>query len=502
MSEMDADVIVVGAGPSGLTTAAELALQGARVLVFERRTTPVQSRAGTVLPRVLELLDYRGHADRFIARAAAIRKNPFLLFHIWAGMQPVHWRLLRTEFPYRLILPQSVTEEVLDEIVAEAAVPVHRGHTVVGLSQDSDRASAVTEDENGTRRTWTAGYIVGADGGRSAVRTLAGIPFEGHDGTFTGIIVDLPLDMKWPAGRGMADNEHGWGASFPFGADGATTRFNLVHAERRHADKSEPVTVEEVRSCIRDIFGLELEFDHLLWASRFTDAMRVAGSLRSGRVFLVGESARIHYPASGVGMNFCIQDAFDLGWKLGRVATGASPASILDTYEADRRPVIDGLLESVQAQCSIQFDFTPEGIAFRRMFARDILPQESANREIGLQLNGLSAAYPTARSGADVAGRPIPPLTIRTAEGQHTSAELLREGRLLTLDLVGDGAFADLEAPGVTVISGVIPNPPEHWGTITAAIVRPDGFVHWATSERPADLTTVRDALADWVTIP
>lgn len=502
MSEMDADVIVIGAGPSGLTTAAELAMQGARVIVLERRTAPVQSRAGTVLPRVLELLDYRGHADRFIGRAAAIRKNPFLLFHIWAGMQPVHWRLLDTEFPYRLILPQSVTEEVLGEIVSEASVPVLRGQTVVALSQDADSASVTAEDEDGARRTWKARYVVGADGGRSAVRTLAGIPFEGHDGTFTGIIVDLPLDMKWPAGRGMADNEHGWGASFPFGADGTTTRFNLVHAERRYADKAEPVTVDEVRSCIRDIFGLDLEFDRLLWASRFTDSMRVAGTLHADRVFLVGESARIHYPASGVGMNFCIQDAFDLGWKLGRVVSGASPASILDTYEADRRPVIDGLLESVKAQCAIQFDFTAEGIAFRRMFARDILPLESANREIGLQLNGLSTAYTTARAGAEGAGRPIPPLSLRTTEGQFSSAQLLREGELLLLDLTGDGKFEGLQSPGLKIVSGVLPNPPEQWRTLTAALVRPDGFVHWTTTERNLDDATVREVLSDWIELP
>lgn len=110
-------------------------------------------------------------------------------------------------------------------------------------------------------------------------------------------------------------------------------------------------------------------------------------------MFLVGESARIHYPASGVGMNFCIQDAFNLGWKLAAVINEHAGPALLTTYEAERRPVAEALLRSVAAQCSVQFDFTPEGVAFKRMFERDLLPIPEVNRRIGLELNGLS--FPT-----------------------------------------------------------------------------------------------------------
>lgn len=498
---MDADVIVVGAGPSGLTTAAELLAQGAQVIVLERRTGPVQSRAGTILPRVLELLDSRGHADLFIERARRIRKNPFLLFHIWGGMQQIDWRRTGAAFPYRLILPQHVTEDVLRGIAVGSGVDVREGRTVVGLEQDANGVRVEAELEEGGVEVVRAKYVVGADGGRSPVRKLAGIPFEGHDGTFTGIIVDIPVNMNWALGRAMTDNEHGWGASFPFGEDGSSTRFNFVHAERRHADKSEPVTVEEVKRCLKEIFGLEPEFDHLLWASRFTDAMRLVPRMRDGRVFLVGESVRIHYPASGVGMNFCIQDAFDLGWKLGRVVTGISPQSVLDTYEADRRPVVEGLLESVRAQCAIQFDFTEEGIALRRMFTRDFLALPDLNRALGLQLNGLTHPYPTAASDHPVAGRPVPEMRLHTLAGERRLAELLRAGELLLLDFSGDNRFEGVSAPQLATHSGVVPQPAEGWSGVTAAIIRPDGYVHWVTTDAEPDIEEVRARLADWVVL-
>lgn len=496
---MNTDVIVVGGGPSGLVTAAELALQGADVIVLERRTGPVQSRAGTVLPRVLDLFDSRGYAERFFARASEIRSNPFLLFHIWAGMQPIHWRNIDTGHPYRLILPQHITEELLNEIAVAAGVTILQGHTVTGLEQHAEGVRVVAELADGGRAEFAGKYVVGADGGRSAVRTLSGIDFPGHDGTFTGIIVDLPVNMNWPAGRAMADNEFGWGASFPFGEDGQSTRFNFVHAERRHADKSEPVTVEEVRRCLREIWGLEPEFDHLIWASRFTDAMRVADRLRQERVLLVGESARIHYPASGVGMNFCIQDAYNLGWKLGRVVTGRSPEAVLDSYEAERRPVIDALLESVRAQCAVQFDFSPEGISFRRMFNRDLMPLPDINREIGLQLNGLSDPYPTAASRHPAAGRPMPPALLQTIGAQRRVAELLRSGDFVLLDLTGGDAFDAVQAEGVVVVSGVLPEEPASLAGATAVLLRPDGYVQWVCTDPVPSADEARAELAKWV---
>ncbi|MET4781547.1 FAD-dependent oxidoreductase [Glaciihabitans sp. UYNi722] len=495
----DAQVIVVGAGPAGLTLATELALAGCDVLVIERREEGVQSRAGTVLPRVLELLDYRGLAQKFIARARQIRDNPLIPFHIWAGLQPIHWSNLRSAFGYRLVLQQNVTEELLMERAQGLGARIIRGRTVVGLDQNASQVTVNAETPDGVRESYTADYVVGADGGRSAVRKLAEIPFPGHDGTFTGIIADVPVNMHWEHGRAMVDNEKGWAASFPFSDGGEITRFNFVHADRRFADKSEPVTAAEVRQCLKDIFQLDIEFDELVWASRFTDAMRLADSLRSGRVFLVGESARIHYPASGVGMNFCIQDAFNLGWKLALVVQGRASDRILDSYQSERMPVAVDLLESVRAQCAVQFDFSSEGIAFKRMFSREILPLPEVNRAIGLQLNGLTNPYPAASGNHPLLGRPVPEATLQTRDGLVRIAELLASGRFLLLDMTGDEAFSELASDAVVVTSGVVSGARAEFSGVRAILVRPDGYVHWVSTDASSSIAEAEGAILDWL---
>ncbi|WP_328611305.1 FAD-dependent monooxygenase [Amycolatopsis sp. NBC_00345] len=496
---MTENVIVVGAGPSGLIVASELALAGVSVTLVERRTDGVQSRAGTILPRVLELLDTRGLAQQFMDRARDIIPNPLFRTHMWAGMKPVHWRHLDSRFGYRLVLPQNITEDLLTKHALDTGVTIERGLTVDTVTQDDSGVEVGMVAADGRRGTRRCAYLVGCDGGRSAVREQLGIESTGHGPTFTGIVADVRLDNPWPGGRHITDNEHGWLASFPFGA--GVTRFNLVHAQRMHADVAEPVTVDEVRGCLSDILGTEVDFDELAWASRFTDTTRIASTFSRGRVFLVGESTRIHYPASGVGMNFCIQDAFNLGWKLAAVLNGHSHPEILATFDAERRPVAEGLLRSVAAQVAVQFAFSPEAMAFKRWFEATLMPMPEVNRRLAVELNGIAEPYPRAPDADPCVGFPAPDLEIHHADGVSTIGRLLRTGHFLLLDLTGNDRFHDLLPGGipVDVVSGVPIRPPDRIGDVTALLVRPDGYVAWSATGQD-DRDAARDALRHWLT--
>lgn len=479
---MEYDAIVAGGGPSGLVVAAELAAHGARTLVLERRTEGVQSRAGTILPRVLELLDARGIADRFIQKTREISPWPLRPSHIWAGFHPIHWEHLESRFGFTLGLPQNMTEGLLWQWAEECGVHFRRGVSVESFVQTPETVEVRTVDSEGRSAKVSARYLIGADGARSTVRKQAGIPFEGRAASFRGIVVDAELESPWPEGRINVDNEMGWARGYRFG-DGIT-RFNIVHRDRRHAPKDEPVTLPEVLQCLRDVHDTDYGIQNLRWASRFDDQMRSVPRLRDGRVFLVGESARVHYPASGVGMNFCLQDAFNLGWKLAHVVQGRGGEATLDSYEAERMPVMQGLLRSVQAQCALQFNFEPEGVALKRYLATEIVQLPDVQRRLVRELCGLAQPYPSAPGSHPLVGQRAPDLDLVTMDGHTTSiTALLHDRRFLLLNLEADrppGSALETGRLPITHVQARAGRAPESMLGVKRLLVRPDAYVAWA----------------------
>lgn len=499
--KLDADVIIVGAGPSGAMIASEIALTGVSVILLERRTGPVGSRAGTLLPRVLEIFDARGIAGRFIAKMSEISAYPFRPTHIYAGLKFIQWQNIGSRYGFTLGLPQNHTEELLLSWALENGVDYRDGHTFVGLEQHDESVEAQVARSSGDIITLRARYLVGADGGRSAVRDALGLGFDGHSGTFTGIVADTEITAPWPAGHFGADNTHGWLRGFGFGQ--GITRFNMVHRDSMKRAKDEPVSVEEVRRNLVEIAGDDFGVRSMAWSSRYDDTMRSVDQLRSGRVFLVGESARIHYPASGVGMNFCLQDAFNLGWKLAMVVRGQADESLLDSYQSERMPVIERLLDSVRAQCAIQFNFSDEGQVLKRTLENEHLPGPTLNRRLGLELNGIEKPYFIEEGQHPLAGRPVPDLDLVLADGTATRVgELLRGQCFVLLDLTGRMSrdAADPWTDCVRFVKAIASRRCDDTAAVQAMLVRPDAYVAWA-SDQPAEPDDVNAVLDRWLTM-
>ncbi|HEV7708532.1 MAG TPA: FAD-dependent monooxygenase [Asanoa sp.] len=329
---MSTDVIVAGAGPTGLMLAGELALGGARVVVLERLAARTgQSKALNLQPRSAEMLASRGLLDEILAIAPA--RLPAGHF---AGI-PLDYGALRTPYPFQIGIPQARVEERLASWATGLGAEIRYGEAVESLSQDE--AGVLV---NGAR----AGYLVGCDGGRSVVRKQLGVAFPGRDARICALVADVTL-----AGAGPAE----WALPVP-GGDGLLTvlplgdgvfRVLAAGPKQMAAGKDHPVPDAEVADALaRD--GLTL--GEVRWASRFTDTTRQAAEYRVGRGFLAGDAAHIHSPAGGQGLNLGLQDAFNLGWKLAEVIRAESGDELLDTYHAERHPVAARVLASTRAQ--------------------------------------------------------------------------------------------------------------------------------------------------------
>ncbi|WP_276314473.1 FAD-dependent monooxygenase [Streptomyces sp. Z26] len=510
-AEPDADVVVAGGGPTGLMLAAELALAGVRVRVLERRPSRQRdSRALILHPRSLEVLDLRGIADRFLARGRTVPTGHF------AGLGTrLDFSALDSRHGRTLLLAQTHTEELLEERARELGAEVARGHEVTAVRPTGDGA-AVEVSARGTAGAYTlrAAYVVGCDGGRSAVREAAGIGFPGTDETLSGMLGDFartdPDALAAAAGTDVL--------AVPLG--GGVTRFVLVDAERMRVSSREPVTEEEFRAALRRTAGTTFGVGEPRWLSRFGNATRLAATYRAGRVLVAGDAAHVHFPAAGQGLNAGLQDAANLGWKLAAEVAGWAPPGLLDSYDAERRPVGEELTANTRAQ-TLLFELTRmpayrEAAAALRGVLDGLLRLPEANRHLAATVSGLGTAYPPGDGpGAHpLTGSRVPDVALTTADGTATRVHgLLREGRFALLRLAADGeqggerdgdsgrdSGGDVGGGRVRAVTatGYEANP--RLDGVTELLVRPDGHVAWATGQPagPSRTAARAQALASW----
>jgi 2-polyprenyl-6-methoxyphenol hydroxylase-like FAD-dependent oxidoreductase len=408
------DVVVVGAGPTGLWLAAELRLGGASVTVLEARAErDPNSKALTIHPRTVEIFDCRGVLDPFLAEALRIPSG-----HFGALPDRLDFSVLDTPYPFTLALLQARTEELLQARAEELGATVRRGCQVVGL------ADAGVELADGS--VVAGRFVVGCDGVRSTVRAAAGIDFPGTDATTWGWLGDVVLDA--PPERGVATFTGAHGGLMVVPLPGGVHR--LVGGDPG-SDRPEwpgELTLDELRAIVRRIAGTDFGMRDPVWLSRFGNATRQAATYRAGTVLLAGDAAHMHFPTGGVGMNVGIQDAHNLGWKLAAVVTGRAEESLLDTYHDERHPVGADLLEHTRAQTALITAYTAEGQALRSVLSGLIATAPDLSRQLAERLSGLSVAYATGRRVPD---RELPDGTrlferLRTGEHVATGAGLVR----------------------------------------------------------------------------
>ncbi|MEU6406790.1 FAD-dependent monooxygenase [Streptomyces sp. NPDC046985] len=477
----DTDVIVVGAGPTGLMLAGELRLGGARVVVIEKLAAPTgQSRGLGFTARAMEVFDERGLLPRF-GQGETLATSPVGHF---GGAQFDFTALEDAHFGARGI-PQGQTEAVLEGWAAELGADVRRGWEFLSLADgflDGDRAEIAVRTPQGDERRLRAAYLVGADGGASRVRKAAGFGFPGADATQGMYLADVTGCSLRPRFLGERLND-GMVMAAPL-AEGVDRIIVCPDGAPAH-DRERTVTFEEVAAAWKSITGEDISHGGARWVSSFTNATRQASQYRRGRVFVAGDAAHVHLPAGGQGLSTGVQDAANLGWKLAAAVRGDAPRTLLDTYHAERWPVGRRLLANTRAQGAV-FLGGPEADPLRELFA-ELVRYDDVKRHLAGAVSHLDIRYDLGQ-GEDahpLVGRRTPPRLLVGADGEQRTARLLHPGRAVLLDFADDAGARRTAAGwrGRLDVHTVCAKPvdgPDALAGVPALLIRPDGYVAWA----------------------
>jgi len=513
------DVLVVGAGPTGLMLANQLGRRGVRVTIIDRHSGPAQeSRAMAVHARTLEIYSKLGLSDRALELG-----TPGNGANMWAGGHRKA-RIPFTDmgkdlspFPYVLMLGQDDNERIMGEHLRRWGLSVQWNTELMALDQQADHVNATVKDPDGRTRTITAAYVAGCDGSRSAVRTISGIEFPGAPYEHSFFVADT--EATGP----MIPNELNvflWGSGFHlyFPMKGIN-RWRVIGILPNELFGKENVTFEELIPTLQHVGGSGLSFTKCLWFSTYRIQHRCVEHFRDRRCFLLGDAAHIHSPMGGQGMNTGLQDAYNLAWKLDLVLRKQADESLLDTYEAERRPFAQQLLATTDRA----FRVVVSENWFAGMLRTHIVPRVAAIAmsrqrvrkaafltlsQIGIRYreSALSQNLVTPAESAPHAGDRFPWLRLRfTSKGQREDLFQRLDDTRFNLLVIGQPA-PSLDGLGLGDMLQVhtVPSDPENDAALATVsisgpayfLLRPDGHIGLTG-------TTVRqDDLKRWLEQP
>ncbi|WP_434098036.1 rifampin monooxygenase [Streptomyces sparsogenes] len=472
MDSPQLDVIIAGCGPTGAMLAAELRLHDVRVLVLEKETEPVSfARIVGLHVRSIELMAMRGLLDRVLQHG---RQRPAGGF--FAAIAKPAPKYLDSAHAYLLGIPQPVVVRLLEEHAIQRGAQVRRGCAVADFEQDDEGVTVELADGEQLRSR----YLVGCDGGRSTVRKLLGVGFPGEPSRNETLMGEMEVGVPQEEIAATVAEIQETNKIFslrPFGPG----VYRVVVPVAGVSERAEPPTLEDFKQHLRTIAGTDFGVHSPRWLSRFGDATRLAERYRVGRVLLAGDAAHIHPPTGGQGLNLGVQDAFNLGWKLAAQIRGWAPETLLDTYEAERHPVAEDVLDNTRAQMEL-LSTEPGPRAVRRLLT-ELMDFEEVNRYLIEKITATAIRYDFGE-GPHLLGRRLPDIDVK----QGRLYDLLHRGRGLLLDRTGRltvGGWSDRV---------------DHLADPTAALdvpcvlLRPDGHVAWVGD----DQEDLDDHLSRW----
>lgn len=498
------DVVIVGGGPNGMMLACELALGGVRPVVIERLTAPnTEPRSNGLVGQIVRMVDRRGLFERLSGQPGAPQPNN--AYFMFAAL-PLNLGSLDGDSPiYNLASPEVKTVQVLEERARELGADIRRGHELTGLTQDDDGVTLTVRGPD-TSYELRASYVVGADSAHSPVRKAAGIGFPGvtYDRT-TSRHANVTVPQEWLDPTTGALNVPGHGPILPFlpirTAHGGFSYAPLPDRpaliatnERDEPESTEPMSFDEMRASVARVLGVDVPLSpppgdgpHVLRRINGGNT-RVAERYRDGRLFLVGDAAHV-FAAGGTGLNTGMQDAINLGWKLAAAINGG--ADVLDTYEAERRPIADRTITFSQAQAAL---LSPgDDVTGLRTLFGELLTQPQVVRALAELVAGADVRYPVSDNAHPLTGWPAPDLDLHTPDGTVRLADLVRAGKPLLIDLTEDG---HLTANGVEKTVARADT------DITALLLRPDSYVAWASTDAHPNEDELHSAAEQWFGVP
>jgi 2-polyprenyl-6-methoxyphenol hydroxylase-like FAD-dependent oxidoreductase len=457
-------VLVVGAGPVGLTMANELARHGVACRIVERAVEPSPtSRALAIFPRTLEVFETMGVADRFLSEGH--RLNGLSLHHRLAEIAKVDFNTVASPFPFALGLAQSETERLLTERLGSFDIAVERGVELTGFVQTSDAVSATLRHNDGREETLTPSWLIGCDGAHSTTRHILGMDFEGAQYDESFILADVQLEPALARDRvHLFLSEDGVLGVIPF----ARNRWRIVaNIPPDSRDQTLPeVTLAEAQALIARRGDAGMIASDPSWTSRFEISHRKVREFRRLRVFLAGDAAHIHSPAGGQGMNTGIQDAFNLAWKIALVVRGRAPAQLLASYQVEREPVATGVLNLTDRITRLATVRNSVAQSVRDFFLPVVSGLDIVSGKIADRLAGLSVSYRDSPivehhgSGRLRAGDRAPDAELRDENNRARRIfELIREPRHVLLVFLGaQGNAAAESAEQIGSVQASFPN--------------------------------------------